>query len=155
MAAAPSGGAGGEQQDEDELLSAGAAPLSEINVTPFVDVMLVLLVVFMVAAPLMMSGVNVSLPKTSAAAVQPRRDPVVLSLDREGRAHLGDEAVEAADLPARLQAVAADAGTDKVVYVRADRNLSYGQVMQTMGAVSAAGFGRISLLAEQAPRPPR
>jgi biopolymer transport protein TolR len=140
-------------EPEDELLSAGAAPLSEINITPFVDVMLVLLIVFMVAAPLMMAGVNVSLPRTAAASVQPRRDPVVLSLDRDGQAWLGQEAVAAPELPARLRALAA-AEPDQVIHVRADQTLPYRAVMEAMGAVASAGFGRVSLLAEQA-RPPR
>ena len=135
-------------EDED----AGLLPLSEINVTPMVDVMLVLLVIFMVTAPLMMSGVPVQLPKTAAAQISKPHDPVVLSLDRDGKVLLGAEPVAADALPGRLRALAQSA-PDQVVYVRGDRTLPYGRVMEVMGVVSAAGFARVSLLAEQAPAP--
>ncbi len=140
----------GEQRDEEV---ADLAPLAEINVTPFVDVMLVLLVIFMVTAPLMMAGVPLRLPKTAAARVAEPRQPIVLSIDRVGHVFIGEREVPAAALPARLHRMAA-AAPDQTVYIRADRALSYGAVMQTMGAVAAAGFSRISLLAEQAEAPP-
>ena len=126
-----------------------AAPLSEINVTPLVDVMLVLLIVFMVAAPLMMAGVPLRLPKTAAARLSQPHQPVILSLDRSGHAFVGTDAVPDDALPGRLHALA-QAAPDQVVYVRADRGLPYGRVMQAMGAVANAGFSRVSLLAEQA-----
>ena len=141
---------GGADDDDD---NGGMAPLSEINVTPMVDVMLVLLIIFMVAAPLMMSGVPLQLPKTAASQIRKPQDPVILSLDRDGRVFLGADLVAADALPGRLRAMA-QAAPDQVVYVRGDRTLSYGRVMETMGVVSASGFARVSLLAEQAP-PPR
>jgi biopolymer transport protein TolR len=136
--------------DED---TDGLAPLSEINVTPFVDVMLVLLVIFMVTAPLMMAGVPLRLPKTAAARVAEPRQPIVLSIDRDGRVFIADKPVAEGALSARLRDMAEKA-PDQTVYIRADRALPYGQVMQTMGAVAASGFSRISLLAEQAPSRP-
>ncbi|MDB5375810.1 MAG: protein TolR [Rubritepida sp.] len=138
----------GPPQGDDE---AGALPLSEINVTPFVDVMLVLLIVFMVAAPLMLSSVPVQLPSAAAAPATPPTEPIVLTLDRAGNAFLRDEPVEAGALTARMRLLAA-AGTDHTVQVRADRGLAYGDVLAAMGAVSAAGFSRVALLAEQPPR---
>jgi biopolymer transport protein ExbD len=140
---------GGRQEDEE---AQDLAPLAEINVTPFVDVMLVLLVIFMVTAPLMMAGVPLRLPKTAAARVAEPREPIVLSIDRGGHVFIGERVVPEAALPARLHRMAA-AAPDQTVYIRADRALPYGAVMRTMGAVAAAGFSRISLLAEQAPTP--
>ena len=135
--------------DEDD---AGMAPLSEINVTPMVDVMLVLLIIFMVTAPLMMSGVPLQLPKTAATAIRKPQDPIILSLDREGRMFLGADPITADALPGRLRTMA-QAAPDQIVYVRGDRALRYGRVMEVMGVVSASGFARVSLLAEQAPAP--
>ncbi|PWC95752.1 biopolymer transporter ExbD [Azospirillum sp. TSO5] len=122
-------------------------PVAEINVTPFIDVMLVLLVIFMVAAPLMTAGVPVQLPKTAAQKLSQPRDPVQVSIDEDGRVFLGQEEMAPADLPARLAALAREA-PDTVVYVRGDRALSYGRVMEVMGQVSQAGFARVSLMAE-------
>ena len=129
------------------------APLSEINVTPFVDVMLVLLVIFMVTAPLMMAGVPLRLPKTTAARVAEPHQPILLSIDRAGHVFIGDKKVPDDALATRLHEMA-EKTPGQTVYIRADRALSYGRVMQTMGAVAAAGFSRISLLAEQAEKPP-
>lgn len=136
---------------EDEVEETGL--LAEINVTPFVDVMLVLLVIFMVTAPLMMAGVPLRLPKTAAARVAETRQPIVLSIDRRGHVFIGQKEIAADALTARLHALAKSA-PDQTVYLRADRGLPYGEVMQTMGAAAAAGFSRISLLSEQAPVPP-
>jgi len=141
---------GSKQGDEE---AQDLVPMAEINVTPFVDVMLVLLVIFMVTAPLMMAGVPLRLPKTAAARVAEPRQPIVLSIDHAGDVFIGDKEVAGAVLPARLQQMAA-ATPDQTVYIRADRALPYGAVMRTMGAVAAAGFSRISLLAEQAEPPP-
>ena len=142
-------GGPGDGEDDGDL-----APLSEINVTPMVDVMLVLLIVFMIAAPLMMVGVPVNLPRTSAARVQQVREPVVVSLDREGSVFVREARV-AEGVPG-LDAVLrplAQATPDQVVYVRADRGIPYGRVMELMGAVSRAGVSRLSLLAEAAAPP--
>ena len=128
-------------------------PVAEINVTPFVDVMLVLLIIFMVAAPLMMVGVPVQLPKTSAAKVQPPEEPLVVSIDAEGRAFIDKDGFTDIDLLARLKQMAAET-PDRVVYVRGDRSVQYGRLMEIMGVVSTAGFGKLSMIAETAPAAP-
>jgi TolR protein len=125
-------------------------PLAEINVTPMVDVMLVLLVIFMVTAPLLAVGVPVDLPKTSAAQLSQPKEPIVLSLDSEGGTFIGNERVEPDDLKDRLSKLAAE-DPDRVVYVRGDRTISYEQLMRALGLVSSAGFTKVSLLAEGTP----
>ena len=125
-------------------------PLAEINVTPMVDVMLVLLVIFMVAAPLLTVGVPLDLPKTSAAQLNDTKKPVVVSLDRNEETFIGDEKVIGGDLRTRLAALAAE-DPQQIVYVRGDRALSYGRVMDLLGIVNSAGFAKVSLLAEAAP----
>ena len=124
-------------------------PLAEINVTPMVDVMLVLLVIFMVAAPLLTVGVPLDLPKTSAAEPTRSPEPLVLSLDRDGGTFIGNEAVAENDLKDRLSLLAA-ADPERIVYVRGDRTISYARLMDALGLVSAAGFAKVSLLAEGA-----
>ena len=123
-------------------------PMAEMNVTPLVDVMLVLLIVFMVAAPMMMVGVPVQLPRTSAARVAHTAPPVVVTVGRDGRLFLGRDAVMEAELGAKLTGLRAQAPTDAPVYVRGDRSVPYGDVMRVMGRVSAAGVARVSLIAE-------
>ena len=125
-------------------------PLAEINVTPMVDVMLVLLVIFMVTAPLLTVGVPLNLPKTSAAQVTQPSEPVVLSINSAGDTFLGDERVDSADLKDRLARLAAD-DPDRIVYVRGDRTILYAQLMDALGLVSSAGFTKVSLLAEGTP----
>ena len=129
----------------------GYAPLAEINVTPLVDVMLVLLIIFMVAAPLMMVGVPVELPRTAAAKVGQTRKPLIVSIDRDGKVFVRDVQVGDAELVDKLAALAGE-DKDAVVYVRGDRSIPYGRVMETMGKVGQAGFAKVSLIAE-APRP--
>ena len=124
-------------------------PLSEINVTPMVDVMLVLLVIFMVTAPLLTVGVPLELPKTTAAELQQPKEPIVLSLDREGGTFIGNEPVAATDLKDRLAQLAAE-DPERIVYVRGDRAISYAQLMDALGLVNTAGFTKVSLLAEGA-----
>ena len=124
-------------------------PLAEINVTPMVDVMLVLLIIFMVTAPLLTVGVPLDLPKTSAAQVTQPQEPVVLSLDREGDTFIGNERVDPGDLKDRLTRLAAD-NPDRIVYVRGDRTILYAQLMDALGLVNSAGFTKVSLLAEGA-----
>ena len=135
----------GAEDDED-----GATLMAEINVTPFVDVMLVLLIIFMATAPLMMAGVPLHLPKSSAARLAPVREPVVISLDQDGHAFLGADAIADADLPGRLRALAGEIN-DRTVYLRADRALPYGDVMRLIGTMAAAGLAHISLLSAQTP----
>src|SRR4029077_18503960 len=124
-------------------------PLAEINVTPMVDVMLVLLIIFMVTAPLLTVGVPLDLPKTTAAELVQPKEPIVLSLDREGGSFIGNEPVAAADLKDRLAQLAA-ADPERIVYVRGDRAISYAQLMDALGLVNTAGFTKVSLLAEGA-----
>ena len=134
----PSSGDPGEEQ---------YVPLAEINVTPMVDVMLVLLVIFMVAAPLLTVGVPINLPKTSAAVVTQPQEPIVVSLNNAGETFVGDEKVAREDLKASLSALAA-ADPTRIVYVRGDRAIEYGKLMDLLGLVNAAGFAKVSLLAE-------
>jgi TolR protein len=141
--ASPGGGA-----DDD------GAPMSEINVTPLVDVMLVLLIVFMVAAPMMMVGVPVQLPRTSAARVAQTAPPVVVTVARDGRVFLRQDEVAEGDLAARLSALREAEANDAPVYVRGDRSVPYGEVMRVMGRVTAAGVTRVSLIAEAEPGAP-
>jgi biopolymer transport protein TolR len=122
-----------------------AAPLSEINVTPLVDVMLVLLIIFMVAAPLMTVGVPVQLPKTAAPKVTQPKQPVVVSIDERGQPFLDKDPLTADTIVPRLKALAAE-DANRVVLVRGDRNVPYGRVTEVMGQVSAAGFGKVSLI---------
>jgi len=145
MAMSPMGGGGGGL--DDDLGDGGYRPLSEINVTPLVDVMLVLLIVFMVAAPLMMVGVPLKLPKSTAETVAPQAEPLVLSIDKDGNLFILKEPVEEANLIDRLRVLRGDK-PDKIIYVRGDKALDYGRVMQVMGWVGEAGFSRISLVAE-------
>ncbi len=125
-------------------------PVAEINVTPFVDVMLVLLIIFMVAAPLMMVGVPVQLPKTTAAKVAPPQEPLVVSIDAAGKTFIEKEGFSDIDLLARLKVMAQET-PDRVVYVRGDRSINYGRLMEVMGVVSTAGFSKLSMIAETAP----
>ncbi|PWR21865.1 ExbD/TolR family protein [Zavarzinia compransoris] len=125
-------------------------PVSDINVTPFVDVMLVLLIIFMVAAPLMMVGVPVQLPKTSAAKLQQPEEPLIVSIDAAGKAFIDKEGFTDVELLARLKAMAA-ATPDRVVYVRGDKSISFGRLMEVMGVVSTSGFAKLSMIAETAP----
>ena len=124
-------------------------PLAEINVTPMVDVMLVLLVIFMVTAPLLTVGVPLDLPKTRAAALTEPKPPIILSLNRSGVLYIGDQEVEPGDLAARLSGLAAE-DPSRIVYVRGDRTISYAQLMEVLGIVNGAGFAKVSLVAEPA-----
>jgi biopolymer transport protein ExbD len=122
-------------------------PLAEINVTPMVDVMLVLLVIFMVTAPLLTVGVPLDLPKTRAAAITEPKPPVILSLNRAGEVFIGDERIDPGDLAQRLSGLAAEDPT-RIVYVRGDKTISYAQLMDALGVVNRAGFAKVSLVAE-------
>ena len=124
-------------------------PLAEINVTPMVDVMLVLLVIFMVTAPLLTVGVPLDLPKTQAAAVSDPKPPVILSLNRIGEVFIGDERIDPGNLAERLSGLAAEDPT-RIVYVRGDQTISYAQLMEALGMVNRAGFAKVSLIAEAA-----
>ncbi|MFA7306607.1 MAG: biopolymer transporter ExbD [Hyphomicrobium sp.] len=136
----------GSSGDDDN----GYKPLAEINVTPFVDVMLVLLIIFMVAAPLMVQGVPLELPKTSATKLGAIKKPMVVSLATDGKLYIRDEEVSAQTLVSRLMDIKASEG-DGVVYVRADRKIAYGEVMELLGKVGESGFSRVSLLSQPSP----
>jgi biopolymer transport protein ExbD len=125
------------------------APLAEINVTPMVDVMLVLLVIFMVTAPLLTVGVPLELPKSAAAKLTEPKPPIVVSLNRDGEVFIGDERIPGDELAARLAALSAE-DPGRVVYVRSDRTNTYERLMDTLGVVNHAGFSKVSLIAEAA-----
>jgi len=127
------------------------APMAEINVTPMVDVMLVLLIIFMVTAPLLVAGVPVDLPESKARALDQEQKPVQIALDAAGTIHVDDQAVTAAQLPARLAALAANAkepGGPRI-FLRADRSLGYGKVMAVMGEINAAGLRKVALVSTE------
>jgi biopolymer transport protein TolR len=124
-------------------------PMSEINVTPMVDVMLVLLVIFMVAAPLLTVGVPVDLPQTKAPTISEQKEPLVITLNAQGKLFLQNSALEDDELVPRLQAITKN-NPNADIYVRGDRAINYGRVMEVMGMVSAAGFAKVSLITEQA-----
>ena len=123
------------------------APLAEINVTPMVDVMLVLLVIFMVTAPLLTVGVPLDLPKTRAATIAEPKPPVILSINREGEVFIANERVELGDLDQRLAELATE-DPSRIVYVRGDQTIRYAQLMDALGRVNRAGFSKVSLVAE-------
>ncbi len=122
-------------------------PLAEINVTPMVDVMLVLLVIFMITAPLLTVGVPLDLPKAKAEAITEPKPPVILSLNRAGEVFIGDERIDPADLEGRLSGLAAEDAA-RIVFVRGDKTISYAQLMDALSLVNRAGFSKVSLVAE-------
>lgn len=122
-------------------------PLAEINVTPFVDVMLVLLIVFMVTAPLLTVGVPIDLPETKAQQLQGDTEPLTVTVDTEGRVYLQETEIAIDELVPKLLAIAGN-GYEERIYVRGDRNVDYGEVMKVMGTISTAGFRRIALVTE-------
>ncbi|MEM9798003.1 MAG: protein TolR [Pseudomonadota bacterium] len=125
-----------------------AAPMSEINVTPFVDVMLVLLIIFMVAAPLLTAGVPVELPETAAAPLpQEQEEPLAVTVAADGRLSIGSSEIPREELLPRLRAIAAERTSGKV-FLRADGNVPYSEVMVVMGALNAGGFRDIGLVTD-------
>ncbi len=134
--------------------NAALRPMSEINVTPFVDVMLVLLIIFMVAAPLLTVGVPLDLPKTEAKALPTEKEePLTINLDAGRKIYIQKTEVPQEELVAKLAAIQAERETDRV-FLRADQSLDYGWVMQVMGALNAGGFRNIGLVTDQ-PEPAR
>jgi biopolymer transport protein TolR len=133
-------------------------PMAEINVTPLVDVMLVLLIIFMVAAPLMTVGVPVDLPKTTAQPLNQETEPLTITVNPEGKIFLQETEVPLDGLVPRLQAIMREqpqGAPERRIFVRGDKAISYGRVMEVMGTIAGAGFTRVALLAEQpgGPRP--
>ena len=125
------------------------AVMSEINVTPMVDVMLVLLIIFMVSAPLLTVGVPIDLPQTRAKSLDQDREPLTLSVSLQGQVFLQNSEIPLDDLVSKLKAVTdARGGYDERIYVRGDRKVDYGTVMRVMGRLSSAGFRRVALVTE-------
>jgi len=142
-----SGGGGGWRGRRSRRRGGGAPVMAEINVTPMVDVMLVLLIIFMVAAPLMTVGVPIDLPQTQAKSVDLDKDPITVSVNEKGLIYIGDAEVPTDQLVAKIQGVAKN-GFDERIFVRGDKKVNYGAVMQVMGRLSAAGFKRVALVTE-------
>lgn len=122
-----------------------AAPMSEINVTPFVDVMLVLLIIFMVAAPLLTVGVPIDLPETRAQALEGDTEPITISVTSGGEIFIQDTPILIDEVVPKLEAIAAN-GYEERIYVRGDQDADYGTMMQLMGRINAAGFKRLGLV---------
>ena len=123
--------------------------MAEINVTPFVDVMLVLLIVFMVSAPLLTVGVPLDLPQSQAKSLDQDREPLTLSVNVQGQVFLQNSEVKLDDLVAKLKAITdARGGADERIYVRGDKKVDYGTMMRVMGRLSAAGYHRVALVTE-------
>jgi biopolymer transport protein TolR len=127
-------------------------PLAEINVTPMVDVMLVLLIIFMVTAPLMTSGVSVDLPKTNAQPLNSDSEPLTVSIKADGSIFLQDQAIDVSEIVAKLQAIAQN-NPERRIFVRGDKDLAYGRIMEVMGTITQGGFTKVALLAEQTAMP--
>lgn len=125
---------------------------SEINVTPLVDVMLVLLVIFMITAPMLTVAVPVDLPKTQAKNMSSQKEPLVLTVKKDGSVFMQETAVDLSQLVPRLQAVTGQ-DPEARIFVRGDEKVDYGRVLQVMGTISAAGFNKVALVAELPPAP--
>ncbi|WP_428698413.1 protein TolR [Stappia sp.] len=120
-------------------------PMSEINVTPFVDVMLVLLIIFMVAAPLLTVGVPLDLPETQAKPLEGATEPITISVAADGRIYMQDTEIAAEEVIPKLEAIAAN-GYEERIFVRGDENADYGTIMRVMGRINAAGYKRLGLV---------
>ncbi|MEZ5775049.1 MAG: protein TolR [Hyphomicrobiaceae bacterium] len=127
-------------------------PMAEINVTPFVDVMLVLLIIFMVAAPLLSVGVPIELPKSSAQQLgQSNKAPLTITVAKDGKLFLMETPVDLSEIRLRLSKMPPETAADPI-YIRGDKDVDYGMVMRVMGELSAAGFGKISLVTDVEPK---
>jgi biopolymer transport protein TolR len=144
------GGASGATVEMSRRRHRRRAVMSEINVTPMVDVMLVLLIIFMVSAPLLTVGVPLDLPQTKAKSLDQDREPLTISVKTTGEVFLQNSEIKVDDLVPKLQAIlqARGAGTDERIYVRGDKKVDYGTVMRVMGRLSAAGYQRVALVTE-------
>jgi biopolymer transport protein TolR len=143
MSVSQSGGRGGHRRRGRRIKL-----MSEINVTPFVDVMLVLLIIFMVAAPLLTVGVPIDLPETQAKALNSETQPITISVNQEGQVFLQETEIPVEEVVPKLQAIA-QTGYDERIYVRGDRSADYGTVMRVMARVSAAGYRNLGLVTLQ------
>ena len=122
--------------------------MAEINMTPFIDVMLVLLIIFMVAAPLLATGVPIDLPETKAAALNIDRKPISIAIDDKGVIYFDDKVVETSALVDKIKATAKD-GLDERIYLRGAKTVNYGRVAEVMSLITAAGFKKVALVTEQ------
>ena len=123
------------------------APMHEINVTPFVDVMLVLLIVFMVTAPLLTVGVPIELPESRGQQLQTNKEPLTISVQKDGKVYIQETEVQLSDLATRLRAIA-KSGYEETIFVRGDKGIDYGTVMKVMSRIKAGGFKKVSLVTE-------
>ena len=121
--------------------------MSEINVTPFVDVMLVLLIVFMVTAPLLTVGIPVDLPKVKASALTDQKDPIEITLNVKGDIYIGESLVEPENLIPRLNAIT-EQNTEARIYIRGDRVIAYGRIMEVMSIINSAGYVKVALITQ-------
>ncbi|MBE0581379.1 MAG: biopolymer transporter ExbD [Devosia sp.] len=142
MGASAGGGGGGRRRRGRKK-----AIMSEINITPMVDVMLVLLIIFMVAAPMMTAGVPIDLPSSAAAAMPNQADPVTVAVTPEGAVFIDETPVDEADLVPQLNALGVNGAEDRI-FLRGDTSANYGAVMRVMGLLSAGGFSRIGLITQ-------
>ncbi|WP_413989402.1 ExbD/TolR family protein [Labrys okinawensis] len=150
MAGSVAAGAGGSGGGTRRRRSRRKAPIADINMTPFIDVMLCLLIIFMVAAPLLTSGVTLDLPKTAAGAVSVNKKPLTISVKQDGGAYINDSETPEPNLLDKLKSMADNgAGLDDRIFVRGDKNANYGQVMNIMGMMSAAGYKKVALITDQ------
>ncbi len=125
----------------------GYRPMAEINVTPLVDVMLVLLVIFMITSPMLVSGVNVDLPKSDAAPVETQEEPLSVSINKDGKIFLQETEITVDKLVTKLEAISGEKKTTRI-FVRGDKTLDYGLVMKVVGAINSAGFNQVALLTD-------
>jgi len=123
------------------------APMHEINVTPFVDVMLVLLIIFMVTAPLLTVGVPIELPETKGQQLQTNKEPVTISVDKAGKVFIQETEIKLDEIGPKLKAIA-KSGYDEQIFIRGDKGIDYGTVMRVMGRIKSAGFTKVSLVTE-------
>ena len=121
--------------------------MSEINVTPFVDVMLVLLIVFMVTAPLLTVGIPVDLPKVKASALTDQKDPIEITVNIEGEVYIGESLVEVENLISRINAIT-EQNTEARIYIRGDRIVAYGRIMEIMSIINSAGYVKVALITQ-------
>lgn len=144
------GGGGGSSGGGRGRRRARKRPLSEINVTPLVDVMLVLLIIFMISAPLLTVGVPVELPKTEASAVESEEEPVTVSIDKDGAIFIGEGEVTWDNLAIRVAEEGGEKARDKAVFIRADGRAPYQAVARVMARLSANGFTKLNLITDTA-----
>lgn len=143
MATAGAGGGGGRRRRGGRR----HRPMADINMTPFIDVMLVLLIIFMVAAPMLTTGVPLDLPQTGASALTVDKQPLVVSLKADGKLYLMDTETSVAELIPKLQAIA-KTGPEERIFVRGDKSIAYGKVAEVMAALTSAGYKKVALVNE-------